>query len=323
MQYSSFILIISTYSQGSFLIRMTLNQSRCLNGIYSFQRNPNIKNSTLLPRISPSLLFPLSFNNNKSFAVKIRHNNFRSIVKALQDFQELNITTPIYMVCDTLNSKKSLPIEQLPIIFRNMAEYLQCIPVETGSGLANWTQATQALESLLRQVIVIMPNLSNPEYLLDLIVATLRLSCVPKTLLDPYSKVMAYCVQHTNLDYNTLYDICTLNGRSFSKDRDKMLLCRQLIFEFVQALKFKTNIPDHNLLLIIGFVLQDAGGTLPAGTIPGLPESSPVLTTNAAECLRQYINDVIDFLADFHTLSKIKVSFSFKSKEIYIYMYNN
>jgi len=242
-------------------------------------------------------------------SVKIRHNHFRSIAKALQDFQDLNATSPIYMVCDSLTSKKALPIEQLPVIFRNMAEYLnlQCVPAEAGVGLAVWSQAMQAMESLLRQVIVIMPSLTNAEYMLDIIAATLRLNCVPKTLLDPYSKIMAYCVQHTNLEYQTLYELCTLNIRSFSKDRDKNLLCRQMIFEFVQALKFKTNIPDHNLLTIIGFVLLDAGGTLPPGSAPGLPDAAPMMTTNSADCLRQYINDVIDFLADFHTLSKIKV----------------
>lgn len=250
----------------------------------------------------------ISFNNSCLLAVKIRHNHFRSIAKALQDFQDLNATSPIYMVCESLTSKKSLPIDQLPVIFRNMAEYLQCVPTEAGVGLAVWSQAMQALESLLRQVIVIMPSMTNAEYMLDLIAATLRLNCVPKTLLDPYAKIMAYCVQHTNLEYQTLYDLCTLNTRSFNKDRDKNLLCRQMIFEFVQALKFKSNIPDHNLLMIIGFVLLDAGGTLPPGALPGLPDAAPVLTTNAADCLRQYINDVIDFLADFHTLSKIKVS---------------
>ncbi|XP_032597645.1 protein unc-79 homolog isoform X2 [Drosophila grimshawi] len=258
----------------------------------------------VLHQLAPNGIFLQVFQTQMK--IKVRHNHFRSIAKALQDFQDLNATSPIYMVCESLTSKKALPIEQLPIIFRNMAEYLQCMPTEAGVGLAVWSQAMQAMESLLRQVIVIMPSLSNAEYMLDLIAATLRLNCVPKTLLDPYSKIMAYCVQHTNLEYQTLYDLCTLNTRSFSKDRDKNLLCRQMIFEFVQALKFKSNIPDHNLLMIIGFVLLDAGGTLPPGALPGLPDAAPVLTTNAADCLRQYINDVIDFLADFHTLSKIK-----------------
>uniref|UniRef100_A0A1A9X1K3 Protein unc-79 homolog n=1 Tax=Glossina brevipalpis TaxID=37001 RepID=A0A1A9X1K3_9MUSC len=236
---------------------------------------------------------------------KIRRNTFRNIVKALQDFQELNASSPVYMVCEALQAKKSLPLELLPIIFRNMAEYLQCIPVDSNISQAAWIQATTSLESLLRQVIVHLPTVTNHENLLSLIVATLRLNCVPKTLLDPYSKILAYCVQHTNLEYQVLYDIC-IYGRSFSRDRDKQYLCRQLIFEFIQALKFKINVPDHNLLMIIGFVLLDAGCALPPGTLQDIPEIPPPLTTNAAECLRQYVNDVIDFLADFHTLNKIK-----------------
>ncbi|KAM7364575.1 UNC-79 domain-containing protein isoform 2-T2 [Cochliomyia hominivorax] len=236
--------------------------------------------------------------------MKVRHNTFRSIAKALQDFQELNASSPIYMVCEALQAKKSLPVENLPIIFRNMAEYLQCV-VPDATIQSAWPQAMTSLENLLRQVIVILPTLTNHEYLLDLIVATLRLNCVPKTLLDPYSKILAYCVQHTNLDYSVLYDIC-IYSRSFSRDRDKQYLCRQLIFEFVQALKFKINIPDHNLLMIIGFVLLDAGGSLPPDTLQDIPEVPPNISTSSADCLRQYINDVIEFLADFHTLSKIK-----------------
>ncbi|XP_059218140.1 protein unc-79 homolog isoform X7 [Stomoxys calcitrans] len=237
--------------------------------------------------------------------MKVRRNTFRSIAKALQDFQELNASSPIYMVCEALQAKKSLPLESLPIIFRNMSEYLQCVAPDANIVQSAWPQAMASLESLLRQVIVILPNITNHDYLLDLIVATLRLNCVPKTLLDPYSKIVAYCVQHTNLEYSVLYDLC-IYSRSFSRDRDKQYLCRQLIFEFVQALKFKINIPDHNLLMIIGFVLLDAGGTLPPGTLQDIPEIPSASPTNAADCLRQYINDVIDFLADFHTLSKIK-----------------
>lgn len=190
-----------------------------------------------------------------------------------------------------------------------MSEYLQCIPAESGGGPPVWSQAMASLESLLRQVIVMLPSIHNHEYLLELAVATLRLNCVPKTLLDPYSKILAYCVQHTNLSYSVLHDIC-LYSRCFSRDRDKQYICRQLIFEFVQALKFKISIPDHNLLLIIGFILLDSGGSLPPDTLDDLPETLPMQhTTNAGECLRQYIHDVIDFLADFHTLSKIKVQF--------------
>lgn len=38
------------------------------------------------------------------------------------------------------------------------------------------------------------------------------------------------------------------------------------------------------------------------------PDPGPVFNTGAAECMRQHLGDALDFLADFHTLSKIKVS---------------
>lgn len=139
--------------------------------------------------------------------------------------------------------------------------------------------------------------------------------------------MISHCIQHTTIRHKVLNDICCFSTRSFSKvnfnliqpnlpskylqqsfsqERDKHQLCRQIVFELVQALKFKINIPDGNILLLVGFVLQDAGGTLPAGIVPGLPEMPPVYTTNASECMRTYLNDILDFLADFHTLSKIK-----------------
>lgn len=89
-----------------------------------------------------------------------------------------------------------------------------------------------------------------------------------------------------------------------------MQLTRQVVFELVQALKFKNNIPDENMLTLVGIVLQDAGGELPEGLVEGLPQFSHSFyssTNNAAECMRQYLNDILDFLADFHTLTKIKV----------------
>lgn len=46
------------------------------------------------------------------------------------------------------------------------------------------------------------------------------------------------------------------------QERDKCVLSRTVVFELVQALKFKTSIPDENLLMLVQFVLQDAGGTL-------------------------------------------------------------
>ena len=35
------------------------------------------------------------------------------------------------------------------------------------------------------------------------------------------------------------------------QDRDKMYLTRTVIFQLVQALKFKSSLPDENLLLLV------------------------------------------------------------------------
>ena len=44
--------------------------------------------------------------------------------------------------------------------------------------------------------------------------------------------------------------------RIFSRERDKLLLIRLIVFELVQALKFKTPVPDTNLVLLVHLVLQ-------------------------------------------------------------------
>jgi len=110
------------------------------------------------------------------------------------------------------------------------------------------------------------------------------------------------------------------------------MMCRVIIFELVQALKFKTTIPDENFLMLISFVLQgivtvhtpnivrllisfgissDAGGSLPLTSalencLKLNGSQNREYSTGASDCMRQYIGDVLEFLADFHTLTKIK-----------------
>lgn len=40
------------------------------------------------------------------------------------------------------------------------------------------------------------------------------------------------------------------------QEREKLVLTRVVVFEVVQALKFKTSIPDENFLMLINFILQ-------------------------------------------------------------------
>lgn len=209
------------------------------------------------------------------------------------------------MLLESINSKKTLPTENLPIILRNLSEYLQCFPSDAfGPGI--WTSAVQGIESLFRRLIFILPTLEDAENLLDIIVCVLKMPSLPKSILDPFSKVLSFAIQNLSLKHKVLHDLCILNSRAFTKERDKYQLCRQMVFELVQALKFKTNIPDGNLLLLVGMVLQDAGGALPVGLVEGLPDHPPLFSNYAADNMRQYLNDILEFLNDFHTLSKIK-----------------
>jgi hypothetical protein len=43
---------------------------------------------------------------------------------------------------------------------------------------------------------------------------------------------------------------------AYFQERERLILTRMVVFELVQALKFKTSIPDSNFLMLINFVLQ-------------------------------------------------------------------
>lgn len=75
-------------------------------------------------------------------------------------------------------------------------------------------------------------------------------------MLDPFSKVLSYAIQNSMLEYHYLTDLCYLCHRGFTRDRDKHFFGRTIVFELVQAIKFKITIPDSNFLLLLQFVLQ-------------------------------------------------------------------
>lgn len=239
----------------------------------------------------------------------IRQKFFKSVAMALLDFAELNVAAPVQLLMETLNNKKTLPVD-LPIIMRNLSEYLQILPIEALGAPLIWTLAMQGIEQLFRRIIFILPSMDETESLLSIMTSVFKMPIPPKSMLEPFSKVFSFAIQNLHLKHKMVHELCFLNSRAFVKERDKYQLARQIAFELVQSLKFKTNIPDHNLLLLVGIVLQDLGGSLPAGTVDGLPTTPPMFTNNTADCMRQYLNDVLEFLADFHTLSKIK---NFKS----------
>lgn len=109
-----------------------------------------------------------------------RKKYFKSIARALIDFIELNPTSPIHLLVESLNSKKTLPLETLPVTLRNMGEYLHCVPLDAGISSVTWSPVVQGIEALFRRLVLILGNLDEPDYLLNIMVAVLKVPCVPK-----------------------------------------------------------------------------------------------------------------------------------------------
>lgn len=107
-----------------------------------------------------------------------RKKYFKSVARALIDFNELNPSSPIHLLVESLNSKKTLPMDTLPITLRNMGEYLNSVPSDlTGF---SWTPVIQGIEALFRRLVLIMHSLNDPDYLLNIIVAVLKIPSVMK-----------------------------------------------------------------------------------------------------------------------------------------------
>lgn len=68
-------------------------------------------------------------------------------------------------------------------MLRNMGEYLNCVPLEptiTSSNSIIWTPVVQGIEALFRRLVLILNNLESPDYLLNILVAVLRIPSVSK-----------------------------------------------------------------------------------------------------------------------------------------------
>lgn len=147
-----------------------------------------------------------------------------------------------------------------------------------------------------------------------IMLATLKMPVISsyKTILDSYSKVLSHAVQQSPLIYEHLLEMSNLCSRMFPRERDRYILTRTVVCELIHAIKFRTLIPDENLMMLVQYILQDAGGTLAPSVIVenlkmnNVPEIE-CYNTNACECIRQNVMDLLEFVSDVHTLSRVKV----------------
>ena len=58
-------------------------------------------------------------------------------------------------------------------------------------------------------------------------------------------------MQTHSLNMIELAKLCQLCNRSFSKDRDRTILARMIVNEILQVLKYKSNLPKCNVLMLL------------------------------------------------------------------------
>ncbi|XP_043258139.1 protein unc-79 homolog [Colletes gigas] len=264
----------------------------------------------VLHQLAPNGVFMQMFQTHLNESTRMQF--FKSVAQALVDFNELNPIAPLQLVLEALNAKKSLPTERLPVILYNIACYLDCLPLEAGlgPGATTWNGLLAQFDSLFRRLVLMLSSIEDTTPLLRIMISLLKVPGIQqsKGMLDPFAKVLSYAIQNSTIRYSYLTDLCYLCHRGFTRDRDKHFFGRTIVFELIQAMKFKTTIPDSNFLLLLHFVLQDIGGSLPNTiALENIhTDMSPIYNTNASESLKNQLADVLDFLADFHTLSKVK-----------------
>ncbi|XP_017885375.1 protein unc-79 homolog isoform X4 [Ceratina calcarata] len=264
----------------------------------------------VLHQLAPNGVFLQMFQTHLNESTRMQF--FKSVTQALVDFNELNPIAPLQLLLEALNGKKSLPMERLPVILFNVACYLSCLPLEAGlgPGATTWSGLLAQFDYFFRRLIFVLSSIEDTDPLLRIMISLLKVPGIQqsKSLLDPFAKVLSYAIQNSSIKYSYLTDLCYLCHRGFIRDRDKHFFGRTIVFELIQAIKFKTTIPDSNFLLLLHFVLQDIGGSLP-NTIAlenMQTDISQIYNTNASESLKNQLSDVLDFLTDFHTLSKVK-----------------
>ncbi|KAG7309008.1 hypothetical protein JYU34_004871 [Plutella xylostella] len=237
---------------------------------------------------------------------------FKSIAQAFVDFNELYPCGPLQLVVEHLNSKKTLPTDILLIVSSNISMYLECLAPEALGPLSACAALLQALEQLLRAAVLQLPALDDVLPLLRVAAAALRIpgAAQCKSILEPISKLLSYGIQNFVIKLSVITELSSLCVRTFARDRDKLLVCRVLVYELMQALRTKTTIPDENFFVLLQFVLQGHGCTLLLPPALGRGWLTSEGEGGAGDCMRAHLHDCIELLTDPHTTNKIKGSVS-------------
>ncbi len=316
-----------------------------------------------LHQLSANGLFALLFKLDLEPEQRARF--FATIVSCLNDFSDMSPTGPLQLFFEHVSGGGSSGLKQsldelLSTSLPNLIAYLSAIQVDH---ITNWSAVFPPLEAFYRNISLLTSSqqdgvgasamgvsaketgggkeakephqgksikLANIEPVLKLIIHTMKMPGigVHRSILEPIIKIVSFAIQFCTFKFPDLVDICFFCNKAFTKERDKNAITRSVVAEFVQSLKYKTAIPDVNLVYLASLVLQDAKGELPPSTIfdrtatattgadgatgattggsVDLGMAGPAQHTGATEVMRLHLMDIVDFILDVHTLSKVK-----------------
>ncbi|XP_033844091.1 protein unc-79 homolog [Periophthalmus magnuspinnatus] len=255
-------------------------------------------------QLAPNGILPQLFQSN------IKDGSFlRTLASSLIDFNELSSVAALNMLLEGLNNKKSLPAGSTMLhCLENIATFMEALPMDSPSNL--WTTICNQFQTFLTKLPSVLPLKCPMDSSLRIIICLLKIPTTNATrsLLEPFSKLLSFVIQYGTFSLSYLVELCGLCYKAFNKERDKFYMSRIVVLELLQALKFKSPLPDTNLLLLVQFVCADIGTRLAESTIiqKHMISTLPGCTTAAMECMRQYISELLDFIADMHTLTKLK-----------------
>uniref|UniRef100_A0A665WPN8 Unc-79 homolog, NALCN channel complex subunit n=1 Tax=Echeneis naucrates TaxID=173247 RepID=A0A665WPN8_ECHNA len=255
-------------------------------------------------QLAPNGILPQLFQSN------IKDGSFlRTLASSLIDFNELSSVAALNMLLEGLNNKKSLPAGSTMLhCLDNIATFMEALPMDSPSNL--WTTICNQFQTFLTKLPSVLPLKCPMDSSLRIIICLLKIPTTNATrsLLEPFSKLLSFVIQYGMFSLSYLVELCGLCYKAFNKERDKFYMSRIVVLELLQALKFKSPLPDTNLLLLVQFICADIGTRLAESTIiqKHMILTLPGCTTAAMECMRQYTSELLDFIADMHTLTKLK-----------------
>ncbi|XP_063295114.1 protein unc-79 homolog isoform X4 [Pelobates fuscus] len=255
-------------------------------------------------QLAPNGIFSQLFQSN------IKDGSFlRTLATSLMDFNELSSFAALSQLLEGLNNKKNLPAGGAMLrCLDNIATFMEALPMDSPSNL--WATICNQFQTFITKLPSVLPLKCSLDSSLRIMICLLKIptSNATRSLLEPFSKLLSFVIQNGIFTLAYLVELCGLCYRAFTKERDKYYLTRSVILDLLQALKLKSPLPDTNLLLLVQFICTDVGTKLAESTIihKQMIASLPGCGTAAMECTRQYIGDILDFIADMHTLTKLK-----------------